>query len=149
MPIILTNESTESRLNDICHLQKFCTAFKIRYLIGLNHDVLCKYKVHSKFTWTRSVMVSQIKRYLQISKRESFLKVLSDIFQIISQFLYIYTYSARNHIGPPRSKCCFFLERGIQRKTDGICEVSSDPGVDLFKWNSCEQEQTSASELKM
>ena len=96
--------------------------------------------------WCR---VYPIKRYLQISKRENFLKVLSDIFQIISQFLYMYTYSARNHIGPPRSKCCFFLERGIQRKTGGISEVSSDPGVDLFKWNSCEQEQTSASELKM
>ena len=28
------------------HLKKYCTAFKIHYLIGRNHDAICKYKVH-------------------------------------------------------------------------------------------------------
>ena len=32
---------------------KYWTAFKKRYLIGRNHDA--KYKVHTKFTWTRLV----------------------------------------------------------------------------------------------
>ena len=31
---------------------KYCTAFEICYLIGQNHDTICKYKVHTKFTWT-------------------------------------------------------------------------------------------------
>ena len=28
------------------HFQKYCIAFKLRYLIGHNHDAICKHKVH-------------------------------------------------------------------------------------------------------
>ena len=60
--IILTNQLLlfcDCKLaKRFCHLQKYRTAFKIRYLIGWNHDAISRYKVHTKFTWTRSVMES-------------------------------------------------------------------------------------------
>ena len=40
------------------HLQKYCTAFKVRYLIGRNHNAIYAKTFHTKFTWTRSVMES-------------------------------------------------------------------------------------------
>ena len=60
--------ATESKLNDFCHLQKYCTEFKIRYLVGRNHDAMCKYKVHTKFTWTQLVMGSYQILYAIVAK---------------------------------------------------------------------------------
>ena len=45
-PISCYFYATESRLKDFHHLQKYCTAFKICYLIGQNHETICKYQVH-------------------------------------------------------------------------------------------------------
>ena len=45
-----TSTLSESRLNDFRHLQNYCIALKIRFLIGRNYDTIYKYKVHTKFT---------------------------------------------------------------------------------------------------
>ena len=41
---------------------KYCTAFERCSLIDRNSDAICKYKVHTMFTWTRSVMGSYLRK---------------------------------------------------------------------------------------